>query len=158
LAAGGPKSAALAGEKAQGVVTSVKDPKETVERVVEPMRQAAVNAGQPSPTVLATRWSLHASNEGEAWDALYSWRGLRAPGRLDAVDPADLRERADELPREEVLGRYSLVATPGQIIDTYRPLVEDLRADIVTFQMASLNQRGLIKLLGDEVLPELRRL
>lgn len=158
LAAGGPKSASLAGELAQGVVTSVKDPADTIEKVIEPLRTAASRFGRPDPFVLATRWSLFAQNENEAWEALHSWRGLRAPGRLEAVDPADLRERADELPREEVLGRYSLVPDAGGIVDTYRPLVEELGADVVTFQMASLDQEGLIALLGREVLPELRAL
>ena len=156
LAAGGPKSATLAGERADGVVTSVKDPADTRERVIEPLSGAASAAGSGDPIVLATRWSLFASNEDEAWEALYSWRGLRAPGRLEAVDPATLRQRADELPREEVLGRYSLVDTPDQIVETYRPLVADLGADIVTFQMASLDQPKLIELLGSEVLPRLR--
>ncbi|MEX1249252.1 MAG: TIGR03557 family F420-dependent LLM class oxidoreductase, partial [Acidimicrobiia bacterium] len=146
LAAGGPKSAQLAGEMAQGVVTSVKDPAETRERVIEPLQAASSG----DPIVLATRWSLFASNDDEAWEALYSWRGLRAPGRLEAVDPATLRERADELPRDEVLGRYTLVDNPAAIIDAYRPLVSDLGADIVTFQMASLDQPALIRLLGSE--------
>ena len=155
LAAGGPKSAELAGEMAQGVVTSVKDPEETRERVIEPLRRAA---GSDDPTVLATRWSLFAANHEEAWEALLPWRGLRAPGRLEAVDPATLRERADELPREEVLSRYTLVNDASEIIATYRPLVTDLGADIVTFQMASLDQPALIRLIGSEVLPELRSL
>ena len=157
LAAGGPKSATLAGEKAQGVVTSVKDPGETIENVVGPLRAAATEAGNPDPTVLATRWSIFASNEDEAWEALHPWRGLRAPGRLDAVDPQTLRERADELPREEVLGRYSVVDNVDHIVDVYRPLVDDLEADIVTFQMASLDQPALIELLGTEVIPKLRK-
>lgn len=156
LAAGGPKSATLAGEKAQGVVTSVKDPTETMENVVDPLRTAAAGAGAPDPIVLATRWSIFASNEEEAWEALYPWRGLRAPGRLEAVDPQTLRERADELPREEVLGRYSLVDNVDHIVDVYKPLVDDLGADIVTFQMASLDQPALIELLGTEVIPKLR--
>lgn len=156
LAAGGPKSATLAGEKAQGVVTSVKDPAETTENVVEPLRAAAAEAGNPDPTVLATRWSIFASDEDEAWEALHPWRGLRAPGRLEAVDPQTLRERADELPREEVLGRYSLVDNVDHIVDVYRPLVDELGADIVTFQMASLDQPALIELLGTEVIPKLR--
>ncbi len=156
LAAGGPKSATLAGQRADGVITSVKDPAETIERVVDPLRAAASDAGRPSPTVLATRWSLWANNQDEAWDALYSWRGLRAPGRLEAVDPQTLRERADQLPRDEVLGRYSLVASPQDVIDTYRPLISDLGADIVTFQMASADQEALIALLGKEVLPHLQ--
>ncbi len=153
MAAGGPKSATLAGEMAQGVVTSVKDPAETIERVIEPLRAAATG---PDPIVLATRWSLFAADQDEAWKALYSWRGLRAPGRLEAVDPATLREKADEMPREEVLGRYTLVNSGEDIIAAYRPLVDDLHADIVTFQMASLDQPALIDLLGSEVLPSLR--
>jgi coenzyme F420-dependent glucose-6-phosphate dehydrogenase len=156
MAAGGPKSATLAGEKAQGVITSVKDPAETAEKVIAPLREAAAGAGQPRPSVLATRWSLFARDDEEAWQALYPWRGLRAPGRLEAVDPQELRERADELPREEVLGRYSLVHSPDEVVETYRPLVEVLGADIVTFQMASLDQPALIDLLGREVLPRLR--
>jgi hypothetical protein len=74
------------------------------------------------------------------------------------VDPATLRERADELPREEVLGRYPLVNDPSEIFAAYSPLVTDLGADIVTFQMASLDQPALIRLIGSEVLPELRSL
>lgn len=157
MAAGGPKSATLAGQMAQGVITSVKDPSETMERVVEPLRAGAAQTGKPAPTVLATRWSLYAADEDEAWDALHSWRGLRAPGRLEAVDPEVLRKRADEMPREEVLGRYSLVNSVEEIVDVYRPLVKDLGADIVTFQMASLDQPALIELLGSEVVPRLKQ-
>jgi coenzyme F420-dependent glucose-6-phosphate dehydrogenase len=156
MAAGGPKSAALAGELADGVVTSVKDPEVTRERVIDPVTGAAEAAGKPRPTVLATRWSVFANNQDEVWEALLPWRGLRAPGRLDAVDPLTLRERADALPREEVIGRYSVTANAGEIIDIYRPLVDDLDADVVTLQMASLDQERLIAMLGSEVLPQLR--
>ncbi len=157
LAAGGPQSARMAAKRAQGIITSVKDPAETIERVVGPAREAAEEAGRPRPTILATRWAIKAENEDEAWKALYSWRGLRAPGRLEAVDPMDLRMRADALPREEVLGRYSMVSSPDDIVATYQPLVDELEADIVTFQMASLDQESLIAMLGKDVLPRLRR-
>jgi coenzyme F420-dependent glucose-6-phosphate dehydrogenase len=156
MAAGGPKSATLAGEMAQGVITSVKDPAETIEKVVDPVKEAARAKGRPDPIILATLWSIFAGNDEEAWEAIYSWRGLRAPGRLEAVDPAELREKADELPREEILGRYPRVHSADQILETYRPLTEDLDADIVTFQMASLDQPTLIRLLGTEVLPSMR--
>ena len=152
LAAGGPKSAALAAELADGVITSVKDPAETHERVIEPLERAA----DEKRAVLATRWTLHARDADEAWNVLRPWRGLRAPGRLQAVDPADLRERADLLPRDEVLERYTLAYEPEDIIASYRPLVEEVGADVVGFQMASSNQEELIALLGREVLPELR--
>jgi G6PDH family F420-dependent oxidoreductase len=157
LAAGGPKSAALAGEMAQGVITSVKDPAVTATEVVEPLRKAAAEAGRPDPMVLATRWAIYAPDEHDAWRALQPWRGLRAPGRLEAVDPKDLREMADELPREEVMGRYSICSTADQIIKVYRPLVDDLGADVVTLQMTCLDQKALITLLGEKVLPALRK-
>lgn len=156
MAAGGPKSASLAAQKADGIITSVKAPADTFERVIEPSRRAAAEAGRPAPKILATRWAIHARDDDEAWEALTSWRGLRAPGRLEAVDPAVLRERADELPREEVLGRYSMVATADEIVDTYRPLIDDVHADIVTIQMASLDQESLIEMLGRDVLPKLK--
>jgi len=156
LAAGGPKSATLAGRRAQGVVISVKDPGDALERVITPLRGAAAEAGNPEPIVLATRWSIFASDADEAWKAIFSWRGLRAPGRLEAVDPQTLRERADELPREDILDRYSRVSTVEEIVATYRPLVEEIGADVVTFQMASLDQPALISMLGSEVLPALR--
>ncbi len=156
LAAGGPKSATLAGELAQGVITSVKDPAETVEKVVEPLRIAAEGRGLPDPIVLATRWSIFADDDEEAWKAIYPWRGLRAPGRLEAVDPADLREMADAMPREEILDRYSRVRSPEEIIEVYQPLVRDLGADMVAFQMAALRQQALIEMLGRDVLPVLR--
>lgn len=156
MAAGGPKSSALAAEMAHGIITSVKDPAETFAKVIHPARDAARAAGRPDPKILATRWALEAKNEEEAWQALYSWRGLRAPGRLEAVDPMDLRIRADALPREEVLGRYTLVSSSDEMVEAYLPLVTEVDADIVTFQMASLDQEALIQKLGSEVLPWLK--
>jgi len=156
MAAGGPKSAAIAAEYAEGIITSVKVPDDTRRQVIGPAGVAAAAAGRPAPRILATRWSLHAAGQADAWRALRSWRGLRAPGRLEAVDPQELRERADEMPRGEVMGRYAIVADAAAVVATYRPLVDDLGADIVAFQIASLDQEATIAMLGSEVLPALR--
>lgn len=156
LAAGGPKSAALAAQRAHGIITSVKVPKDTFTRVIEPGRAAAAAAGREPPAILATRWSVFARDEEEAWRVLGPWRGLRAPGRLEAVDPQDLREQADRMPREEILGRYSIVSSAEDIVEVYRPLVAEVGADIVTLQITGVDQESLIAMLGREVLPELR--
>ena len=158
LAAGGPKSAGLAARLADGVITSVKDPAVTMERVVGPARESAEAAGHPAPTLVATRWSIFAQDDDQAWEALGAWRGLRAPGRLEAVDPETLRVRADELPRDEILAVYSTARDAADFIDIYRPLVVDAGADVVTIQTTSLDQEATIRLLGAEVLPELRTL
>ncbi|HZJ48958.1 MAG TPA: TIGR03557 family F420-dependent LLM class oxidoreductase [Acidimicrobiia bacterium] len=157
LAAGGPKSAALAALRAQGVITSVRDPATTLERVVEPARAVAEAEGKPVPTLVTTHWTVFAQDDREAWEALSAWRGLRAPGRLEAVDPEILRTRADDLPRDEILSQYTIAASAQDIIDAYLPLVTDLAADVVTLQMTSTDQPALISLLGSEVLPALKR-
>jgi coenzyme F420-dependent glucose-6-phosphate dehydrogenase len=158
LAAGGPKSATLAGTKADGVITSVRDPEITFERVIEPAQAAAAAAGKPEPTVLASRWTIRAENDEEAWTTLGAWRGLRAPGRLEAVDPKDLRERADEMPRTEILGQYSVVYTPTDYVSVYAPLITEVHADIVAIQTTSIDQEETIAMVGAEVLPRLRSL
>ena len=158
MAAGGPKSAALAATMAEGIITSVRDPLTTKERVIEPAAAAAAEAGRAFPTIAASRWTIRADTADEAWQALGSWRGLRAPGRLEAVDPADLRRRADELDHDEVLAAYSIVSGPRDYVDVYGPLVTEIGADMVTIQTTSLDQEATIAMLGASVLPELRAL
>ncbi len=158
MAAGGPKSAVLAATMTQGIITSVRDPQTTIDRVINPARGAAVEAGRPSPTIAASRWTVRATSDDEAWEALGAWRGLRAPGRLEAVDPEDLRRRADELDRTEILSAYSIVSEAEDYVDTYRPLVTEIGADVVTIQTTSLDQKATIEMLGADVLPELRSL
>lgn len=158
LAASGPKSAKMAGRLTEGVITSVRDPEKTRENVVDPVRESASAAGRPSPTVVATRWVIYAENDSEAWDVLKPWRGLRAPGRLEAIDPQTLRERADAMDKNEILSQYSVAPDLDSVVTAYEPLVTALDADIVTIQMAASDQRGLIADLGEYVLPRLRSL
>lgn len=157
MAAGGPKSAAFAGAHADGLITSVKDPAATLESVIGPFREASAGrVGEPL-TVMATRWCVLASSQDEAWEALSSMRGLRAPGRLEAVDPKELRERADRMDRDEILSRYAVVSDVEGLIEVYRPLVEEIGADYVSIQVASIDPEATVKLVGEEVLPELRK-
>src|ERR1700733_14637239 len=94
MAAGGPKSAAFAGLYADGLITRGKAPPDTVAKGSEPYRKAATEIGKEH-RVLATRWTVLADGPDQAWQALSSMRGLRAPGRLEATDPAELRFRVD---------------------------------------------------------------
>ncbi|WP_166349126.1 TIGR03557 family F420-dependent LLM class oxidoreductase [Phytoactinopolyspora limicola] len=155
MAAGGPKSATFAGQHAEGLITSVKDPADALERVIKPYREAAAARGA-STTIMATRWVVLAGNDDEAWDALQAMRGLRAPGRLEVADPMILRERADEMDRQEILSKYTIVRDLDQLADAYRPLVQDVGADYVAIQVASLDPVGTIKEVGTQVLPALR--
>lgn len=153
MAAGGEKSATMAGQEADGLIVSVKDPEEARQKVIGPFREA----GGPGKTLVATRWVVLAESDDDAWRALSSMRGLRAPGRLEAVDPKDLRERADEMPREEILGKYARAASVADLVETYRPLVEEVGADYVSIQVASADPMSTIELIGRSVLPALRQ-
>ncbi|MGH3278652.1 MAG: TIGR03557 family F420-dependent LLM class oxidoreductase [Trebonia sp.] len=157
MAAGGPKSAAFAGTYADGLITSVKDPADTVAKVIGPYREAATGAGKEH-LVLATRWTVLAGDKEAAWKALSSMRGMRAPGRLEATDPQELRVKADEMDRDEVLASYAVVPDAEGLINAYRPLVTDVGADIVSIQVMSTDPMAAIELIGKQVLPELRKL
>jgi coenzyme F420-dependent glucose-6-phosphate dehydrogenase len=158
MAAGGPKSATFAGTNADGLITSVKVPEETVERVIDPFRAAAAAAGNDDARIMATRWVVLADDEEQAWSALGTMRGLRAPGRLDVMDPMVLRQRADEMDRADILGKYTIVADGDDLFEAYRPLVTEVGADYVAVQVASTDPEAAIRLVGGEVLPRLREL
>jgi coenzyme F420-dependent glucose-6-phosphate dehydrogenase len=155
MAAGGPKSAAFAGTYADGLITSVKNPADTVAKVIEPYRHAAAER-DADQLVLATRWTVLADGLEQAWQACSSMRGLRAPGRLEATDPAELRFRADEMDRAEVLASYTVVPDAAGLVAAYRPLVTDIGADIVSIQVMSADPMAAIEMIGKEVLPQLR--
>ena len=155
VAAHGPRSAALAGEMADGLITSVKDPQETQGRVLVPFRQAAAVR---AATVLAGRWCVLAGDDQDAWEALAPLRGLRVPGRAQAVDPEDLRRQADRLGPEKVLARFARARDAAELVEVYRPLVEDLGADYVALQVASVDPDRTVRLLASEVLPSLKNL
>ncbi len=157
MSAGGAQAAALAGRHADGLIVSVKVPAEARERIIEPFRRAAGEAGRSKTTLVAQRWSILARDEDDAWAALAAWRGLRVEGRLEEVDPAVLRARADAMDRREIIGKYAWARSPEELIEIYRPLVE-VGADIVTLQVTSTNQERTIKVLGAQVLPALRKL
>jgi coenzyme F420-dependent glucose-6-phosphate dehydrogenase len=153
MAAGGEQSATFAGENCVGLIASVKDPAETLVKIVKPFRAARGS----DASVMATRWLVLATSEDDAWEALGSMRGLRAPGRSEAIDPAVLRKAADEMDPKEILSKYSVVSGPEEIIAAYKPLATEIGADVVSIQIASTDPRRAIDMIGSEVLPELRR-
>lgn len=155
LAAGGPKSATMAGDMADGVITSVKVAADTIAKVIGP---ATTAAGDKPFTTIATKWSVFGADAGEQWEALKPWRGLRAPNRLSEIDPAVLRQSADELDREQILSSYTRVTSASDYINAYKSLITDIKADCVGIQTTSTNFAATIRILGQAVLPLLREL
>jgi coenzyme F420-dependent glucose-6-phosphate dehydrogenase len=158
MAAGGPKSAVLAGEFADGLILSVKNPQETVETLIKPAQQKSAEIGNKKFAIEASRWTVFAQNQDEAWEALQAWRGLRAPERDKATDPQQLQDAADAMPREEILSKYTVLSSPQDYVNAYSALITDCHANIVTIQTTSVDQEKLIEMLGKEVVPTLKAL
>jgi len=158
LAAGGPKSAQLAAEFADGLMISVKDPGEAYERVIEPSNEKTKELNKENLRIHTYRWTVFAENDDDAWKALGPWRGLRAPGRLEAKDPSVLREAADTMKKNEILSKYSIASTVEDIYKIYKPLVSEFNSEIITIQITSTNQEETIKILGEEILPSLKKI
>lgn len=155
MAAGGPKSAVTAANYSDGVITSVKDIEETIANVIEPIEN---EGGWDYLRLAASRWSIYAKNDADAWQALGAWRGLRAPSRSTSTDPQQLQDEADSLDQKEILAKYSRVKTITDYIEVYSPLITKLHANTVTIQTTSLDQLETIAQIGKKVLPELRKL
>ena len=58
--------------------------------------------------------------------------------------------------RDEILRQYMIVRDLEELADAYRPLVDDVGADYVAIQVASVEPEAAIKQIS-QVLPELRR-
>jgi coenzyme F420-dependent glucose-6-phosphate dehydrogenase len=157
MSAAGPKSAQLAAGRTDGLIISVKDVDDAIDRVVEPARKEADSEGRGQPAVVASRWTVRGADDDEAWRALEPWRGLRAPNRDQQTDPAQLRRAADELPREEVLRQYRRVQGAGDYVEAYGEIVKRLHPNILVIQTTSVDQVGTIEMVGREVVPELRK-
>lgn len=154
LAANGPKSATLSAEMCDGVITSVKDIQATKDNVIDPISHHK----NKDFNVIASRWSVFADNDTDAWQSLKPWRGLRAPHRDSLTSPIDLQNEADALSQEIVMKQYNQLRTVEDVISCYKPLVDELKAETICFQMTSLNQASTIELIGKKVLPKLRNI
>ncbi len=69
-----------------------------------------------------------------------------------------LRQRADEMDRDEILGKYTIVSGTEGLLDAYAPLVTEIGADYVAIQIASTDPARTLRQVGAELLPELRKL
>ncbi len=108
--------------------------------------------------ILSSRWAIFAKDKDDAYEAIKPWRGLRVENRLLEVDPSALREKADHMGRDEILGSYEITSDAQALIQTYAPLLSTLKSTIVMLQVTSIDQEKTIEMLGKEVLPQLRKL
>jgi coenzyme F420-dependent glucose-6-phosphate dehydrogenase len=155
VAASGPRSAALAATIGDGLIVSVKEPRRARAEVVEPFRTAAERLGRSKLPVVATKWCVVAGSTAEALEALGPMRGMRVPGRGTSPNPSFYRAVADAMDPADLLAQWTVVEDADGLVAAYTPLVESLGADVVGMNIASSEPQAAMRLLVNEVLPQL---
>jgi TAT-translocated FGD2 family F420-dependent dehydrogenase len=161
IAAGGPKSARIAGLHGDGLITSADALRRDKGSLRTAWEQGAREAGK-DPTVgaiVVEHWAF-IGDERDAQEGARRWRfGPRAwePGYIDNVSPVDIQARAErEIPLQQVLEQWTVSADPGVHAESIEQLV-DRGATHVVIHFAGQDQKKAIELFASEVLPRLVR-
>ena len=160
IAAGGPKSARLAGLHGDGLITGAKvlrsgpGLRASWEKGV---REAGKDpAGQP---VVVEHWAM-VGGEEEAREAAEKWRFAPKAwksGYFDNISPAEIQARAEkEIPLERVLQDWTISKDPKVHRNAIQEL-GNLGATHVVVHIAAADQLKVIDYFGREVLSGMRK-
>jgi alkanesulfonate monooxygenase SsuD/methylene tetrahydromethanopterin reductase-like flavin-dependent oxidoreductase (luciferase family) len=159
VAAGGPKSARIAGLYGDGMITGAGSLK-TDPRIKAAWEDASREAsgGRAARPIVVEHWAV-IGDEQEAREAAKKWRFIpRAwePGFFDDVSPVEIQSRSEkDITLEEVLKDWTVSTEPGDHVDAIKELA-DLGATHVVVHVPTPNQSKVIDFLGRKVLPALR--
>jgi F420-dependent hydroxymycolic acid dehydrogenase len=158
IAAGGPKSARIAGLHGDGMIMAASDLRKRP-GLKAARDSAATEAGRKGPQpIVVEHWAV-AGGRAQAEEAADKWRFIPnawASGFYDNVSPADIQARAErEVSLEDVLEGWAVSRDPR---DHARAIDElaGLGATHVVVHCPMPNQSKAIRFFGREVLPALR--
>jgi TAT-translocated FGD2 family F420-dependent dehydrogenase len=160
IAAGGPKSARLAGRYGDGLITgasSLKDDTELRSAWEEGVRESGRNPR--SMPIMVEHWAV-VGGDADARNAAEKWRFItRAwkPGFFDNISPHDIQKRAEaEVDLESVYEDWAVSVDPHDHITAFRELAK-AGATHVALHVATPNQSKVIDFFGKKVLPMINR-
>lgn len=152
VAANGPKSAKVAGEYADGLLTLV-DPETYEEKLAPAIAAGADEAGRdPGEIDRIRQFSVsYADDPAAALDAVEFWTGSMAVDfSEDVYDPREVEERGKEIPQDDWDG-WGLVtddpADVGDAVDRHR----DAGFDEIEFLSTSPDQAAFLEDVSDEL-------
>ena len=58
--------------------------------------------------------------------------------------------------RQDIIRMFQVASNPDELVEKYAPLITELDARAVVIQTTSTNQPETIRMIGEEVLPQLR--
>lgn len=158
IAAGGPKSARIAGLHGDGMIMGAGDlrNKPGLKAARDGAAREAGKAG--SLPIVVEHWAV-AGDRAQAEDAAEKWRYIPsawASGFFDNVSPAEIQARAQkEVSLEDVLEGWTVSRDPLRHVRAIEELA-DLGATHVVIHCPMPNQSKAIRFFGREVLPALR--
>lgn len=159
IAAGGPKSARVAGIHGDGMITgasSLKTDNKLKEAWAGGLREADKDTS--GGALMVEHWAFVGDDE-EARDAARKWRFIPRAwehGYFDNVSPAEIESRAEsDVDLEDVLKDWTVSAEPEPHIEAIQELGE-LGATHVAVHVATTSQSKAVDFFGNKVLPALR--
>ncbi len=156
IAAGGPKSAMLAGIYGDGLITSAS---QLLNRgdLRDAWNKGLLEGGREigSKPIMVEHWAVVGGDE-EARTAARKWRFIpRAweSGYYDNMDPSSIQANAErEVPLESAYKEWVVSESPEDHIRAFRKL-SDAGATVVVVHVAMEDQARVIDFFGDRVLP-----
>ncbi|TKG72450.1 glucose-6-phosphate dehydrogenase (coenzyme-F420) [Prauserella endophytica] len=162
VAAGGPLVAKYAGRVADGFIcTSGKGMDLYTEKLQPAVDSGAGQAGRkPGDVVRSIEIKLsYDTDPRAATENTRFWAPLSlTPEQKHGIsDPVDMENVADELPIEQVAGRWIVSTDPEEVVERVRPYVNAGFTDLVLHAPGG-DQARFLELAGKDLLPRLRAL
>lgn len=160
FAAGGPRSARLAGRHGDGLITGASIFKKKPE-IKSAWEQGVRESGRDpgSLPIVLEHWAT-VGGDADARKAAEKWRFLPKAwesGFYDNIDPYDIENRANEkVPLESVYESWTVSTDPQEHVRALRDL-GDAGCTHAVVHVGTPDQRRAIDFFGKEVLPEIRR-
>ncbi len=157
IAAGGPKSARLAGTHGDGLIT---DPESVTKPQIRGNFEEAARAAGKDPStmpIVVEHWVV-VGNRADAEKGARLWRfsPKATKNYTDDPDPRDIQRRAEtEVPLEDVYRNWLISTDPDQHAQAIRDLF-DKGITHVFVHSAQDDQHKVIDFFGQQVLPQLR--
>lgn len=156
IAAGGKKSARMAGKYGDGLITGAKSLKE----LNAPFDQGAKEEGKdPKQLSKVVEHWFFVGDEKEAKQVAELWRFIPKAwekGYHDNVSPEDIQSRAEkEIPLDKAMENWVVSKDPKEHEKAIRQLADE-GATHVVLHSAARNQLEQIEFLGREVIPRLK--
>ena len=162
IAAGGPQVARYAGRAGDGFICTSGKGMELYRQQLLPAVDEGLAASGRDRSSIDRMIEIKLSFDLDAERALQDTRfwaplALSPEQKAGLDDPTEIERAADELPIEQVAGRWIVTSDPDEVVQQVRPYVEAGFTHLV-FHGPGHDQQRFLSAFGEHVLPRLRAL